>query len=201
MNLRIGWLAAILLCALSACTIIPLPEPYQVYTLPSAPPVPSDAEPIPFTLRVQTPISSRTLASIRILVTPDAAQLSAYENARWSDLSPVLVRDHLIEAFRSDGRLHAVVHEDSRVTAQIELASELRTFQSHYVDKHPHAHIRLDAQLIHTGRLEVIATRRFEVRKASDSPNLDSVVAALGKATDELAEQLLAWSYQNILEL
>lgn len=200
MNIRAGLLAVIFLGSLGACTIIPLPEPYQVYTLPSAPPAPSSAEPIRHTLRVETPRSSRTLASSRILVKPSAAQLSAYENARWTDLAPLLVRDHLIEAFREHARLHAVVDEDSRANAQVELVSELRTFQSDYVRGQPEAHIRLDAQLIHTGRLEVLATRRFEVRKASDGSRIDSVVSALGKAADELAEQLMEWSYQHLLE-
>lgn len=200
MRIRLWLLAVITFAGLSACTVFPLPEPYQVYTLPSAPPAPSSAKPIRYTLRVETPRSSRTLASSRILVKPRAAQLSAYENVRWTDLAPVLVRDHLVEAYREHARLHAVVDEDSRVNAQIELVSELRIFQSDYVRNQPQAHIRLDAQLIHTGRLEVLATRRFDVRKASDSSVIGSVVSALGKATDELAEQLLEWSYQQLAE-
>lgn len=195
------FLAGLGLAGLNACTIFPVPEPYQVYTLPSSPPAASTAEPIRQTLRVETPRSSRTLASSRILVKPSEAQLRAYESARWTDLAPVLVRDHLVEAFRAHGRLHAVVDADSRVNAQVELVSELRMFQSDYVRSQPEAHIRLDAQLIHTGRLEVLATRRFEVRKASDSSGIDAVVSALGKAGDELAEQLLEWSYQHLSNL
>lgn len=198
MNIRAGLLAVIFLGSLCACTVFPLPEPYQVYTLPSAPPPPSAAEPISRTLRVETPRSSRTLASSRILVMPSAAQLSAYESARWADLAPVLMRDHLLEAFREHARLSAVVDEDSRVNAQVELVSELRKFQSHYVRGRAEAHIRLDAQLIDSGQLEVLATRRFEVRKASLSNHLEDVVSALGQAADELAQQLLEWSDQHL---
>lgn len=200
MSFQRGFLALVFLVGLSACTIFPMPEPYQIYTLPSVPPAVSNAEPIPYTLRVETPSSSRTLASSRIMVKPNAAQLSAYENVRWADLAPVLVRDHLIEAFRSHAHLHAVVGEDSRVNAQVELISELRTFQIEYVEGQPEAHIRLDAQLVHTSRLDVIASRRFEIRKASDSSNVDSVVTALGKASDELAAQVLEWTYQHLSE-
>ncbi|MDQ2076785.1 ABC-type transport auxiliary lipoprotein family protein [Marinimicrobium sp. ABcell2] len=200
MSVRPWLLAVAFLGGLSACTVFPQPEPYQVYVLPSAPPEASDAAAINQSLRLETPRASRTLASTRLLVMPSEQQLSAYENARWADLAPVLVRDHLIEAFREHGRLRAVVDEESRVNARIELVSDLRAFHIEYVNGTPEARIRLDAQLIHAGRFEALATRRFEVREVSSGTSLDAVVSALGRAADELAMQLMEWSYQYIPE-
>ena len=42
----------------------------------------------------------------------------------------------------------------------------------------------------------ILASRRFEIRQPSASPQLESVVAAFGQATDELSRQLQDWTIE-----
>lgn len=191
-------LVALLAGALAACTLIGRRDPLNVYVLPAADMAASGLAPLPLTLRLETPQASRALYGARILVMPATHQLSAYQGARWSDNAPTLLRDRLVEAFRQDSRLAAVVDEGDRVGADFDLVSDLRAFQSEYFQDRPQAVIRLDVRLVDSGNQRVRATRRFEVREASADKGVDAVVEAFGRAADELSRQLVDWTLDRI---
>ncbi|MBW8455651.1 MAG: ABC-type transport auxiliary lipoprotein family protein [Pseudomonas sp.] len=187
---------ASLLGTLAACTLLPDAEPIRVYLLPTAElPAVQQGERLQQALRIHTPHASRILAGPRIAVVPDGNQISSYQGARWSDAAPTLLRDRLIEQFRQSGPV-AVSNEDSNLFAELELFSELRAFQSEYVDGQPQVLVRLDAQLASATDQRILASRRFEVRQPSASPQLESVVAAFGEASDELSRQLQRWTIE-----
>ncbi|MCQ4319468.1 ABC-type transport auxiliary lipoprotein family protein [Stutzerimonas stutzeri] len=183
-----------LLGTLSACTLLPDAEPIRVFLLPTAEaPANQTAGPLQQALRIHTPHASRILAGPRIAVVPDGNRISSYQGARWGDAAPTLLRDRLIEQFRQSGPV-AVSSEDSNLFAELELFSDLRAFQSVYVDGQPQVLVRLDAQLASAGDQRILASRRFEIRQPSASPQLESVVAAFGRASDELSRQLQRWT-------
>jgi len=187
---------ACVLGTLAACTLLPDAEPIRVYLLPTAElPAVQPGERLRQALRIHTPHASRILAGPRIAVVPDGNQISSYQGARWSDAAPTLLRDRLIEQFRQSGPV-AVSNEDSNLFAELELFSELRAFQSEYVDGQPQVLVRLDAQLATAPEQRILASRRFEVRQPSASPQLESVVAAFGEASDELSRQLQRWTIE-----
>ena len=138
-------------------------------------------------LRIHTPHASRILAGPRIAVVPDGNQISSYQGARWGDTAPTLLRDRLIEQFRQSGQPTPVSNEESNLFAELELFSDLRAFQSEYVDGKPHVRIRLDAQLASSADQRILASRRFEILQPSGSPQLESVVEAFGHASDQLS--------------
>jgi cholesterol transport system auxiliary component len=189
---------AVLLGALSACTLIGRREPLNVYVLPAADLPASNRDQLPLTLRIDTPQANRALYGSRILVMPATHQLSAYKGARWSDNTPALLRDRLVEAFRQDNGLAAVVDEGGRANADFDLVSDLRAFQSEYVQGHPRVVIHLDVRLIDSGRQRVLAARRFEVREPSAGESVDAVVEAFGRAADDLSRQLVDWTLERI---
>ncbi len=187
---------ACVLGTLAACTLLPDAEPIRVFLLPTAElPAVQQGERLQQALRIHTPHASRILAGPRIAVVPDGNQISSYQGARWSDAAPTLLRDRLIEQFRQSGPV-AVSNEDSNLFAELELFSELRAFQSEYVDGQPQVLVRLDAQLATAPEQRILASRRFEVRQPSASPQLESVVAAFGEASDELSRQLQRWTIE-----
>lgn len=189
-----------LLGALSACSLIGRRDPLNVYVLPAADMPASNLAPLPVTLRLDTPQAGRALYGSRILVMPATHQLSAYQGARWSDNTPSLLRDRLVEAFRQSNRLAAVVDEGDRVSADFDLVSDLRAFQSEYAQGRPQAVIRLDVRLIDSGKQRVLATRRLEVRQPSANETVDAVVEAFGRAADDLSRQLVDWTLERIAE-
>ncbi|OCX93258.1 MAG: hypothetical protein BFD77_13450 [Pseudomonas sp. CO183] len=187
---------ATLLGALSACTLLPEAEPIRVYLLPTTEASAGrQGEPLQQALRIHTPHASRILAGPRIAVVPDGSQISSYQGARWGDAAPTLLRDRLIEQFRRSGPV-AVSNEDSNLFAELELFSDLRAFQSEYVDGQPRVLVRLDAQLVSAVDQRILASRHFEIRQPSASPQLESVVDAFGQASDELSRQLQRWTIE-----
>src|SRR3546814_2753017 len=139
---------ATLFGTLSACTLLPDTEPVRVFLLPTGD-VPSNQSTgtLRQALRIHTPHASRILAGPRIAVVPNGNQISSYQGARWGDAAPTLLRDRLVEQFRQGGQAAAVSNEESNLFAELALFSELRAFQSEYIDGRPHVRIRLQAQL------------------------------------------------------
>lgn len=190
---RIALLA--LLGSVPACTLIPKAEPIRVFLLPGAQvPAPGATQAFDQALRIHTPQASRILAGPRIAVVPQGNQISSYQGARWSDTAPTLLRDRLIEAFQQAGPMTAVSSENDNLHADLELLSDLRAFQSEYIDGAPQVHIRLDASLVQGTSRKVLASRRFDIRQRSTDERVESIVTAFGQASDELSRQLIEWT-------
>lgn len=183
--------------ALSACTLFPSKEPMQVYQLPSPTASVSETPSLEYSLRISTPQANKTLGGTRVLVVPEAQQISAYGDARWSDTVPTLLRDYLITTFRQSGSFDAVIDESSRVRADFELVSDLRAFQSEYENGQPEAVIQLEAHLVRSNAQNIVASERFEVRTASSSPNVSDIIRAFGQASEDLSAQLIRWSMET----
>lgn len=181
--------------ALAACSILPKSEALSIYRLPASALPTHDTSPrSDWALRVNKPYSNQLLDSTRIAVLPPGDQISAYQGVRWSDRAPALLRDRLIEAFIDDGRIKAVSSDESRLHADLELDGDLRTFHSEYRDGRPVARILLEARLVHSDSLRILASRRFEVSQMAGDSSVGAVVKAFGQAGDQLARELVAWT-------
>ena len=184
-----------LVSALAACSVLPESETLRIFLLPPASIAQQSSTPITQqSLRINTPQASRILSSQRIAVVPQGNEISAYHAARWGDAAPVLLRDRLIEAFQRDGRMPSVSNEDVNLYADLSLHSDLRAFQSVYIDGKPHAVIVLDARLVNRSDQHTLANRRFEVRQPSTDPSVENVVEAFGTASDRLSREVLEWT-------
>ena len=183
---------------LSACSVLPEAETLRIFLLPTAPVEPQASEPTrQQALRINTPQASRILASQRIAVVPQGNEISAYGGARWSDAAPVLLRDRLIEGFQRDGRMPSVSNEDANLYADYGLHSDLRAFQSVYVDGKPVVLITLDTRLVEVNTQRTLANRRFEVRQPASDTGIEQVVEAFGKASDRLSREVVDWTLAN----
>ncbi|HTN32223.1 MAG TPA: ABC-type transport auxiliary lipoprotein family protein [Pseudomonas sp.] len=191
--MKMCWL--LLLGLQAGCSILPQAQELRVYQLPGASlattsPVARAEGPV---LRVNRPLASPLLDSTRIVVMPDADQLSAYQGVRWSDRPPVLLRDRLVEHLRSGARLKAVVSDDLPAQAALELAGELQAFQIEYRNGNPVAVVRLQATVLRAGNREIMTSRAFAVERQAQAASVEAAVEALGLVSDELARELSAW--------
>ncbi|MEO7068253.1 MAG: ABC-type transport auxiliary lipoprotein family protein [Rhodanobacter sp.] len=179
---------------LGGCSILPKVETPTVYLLPTtaAPATPHHSL-LQASLRIATPQAARVLDSSRIAVLPEGNVITSYQGARWSDRAPRLLRDRLLDAFRTDGRFAAVSSDDTNLQADLELTGDLGAFQSEYVQGVPVVVIRYDAQLVQGRSQKIVATHRFAIRQAVVGKDVPQVVTAFGQATDQLAAQVLAW--------
>lgn len=179
---------------LSGCTVFPAQPPHRMFLLPVSEVPESTGERLDLTLRVITPLAVAPLDSARIVVRPGGNELSVYGGARWNENAPVLLRDHLIESFRRDGRFASVVSGGNPSRSDLVLVSDLNGFHAEYRDGKPEAVIRLDVQLIAENSRGTLATRRFEVSEPSASEALDDVVIAFGRASTRLGQQVADWA-------
>ena len=185
-------IAPVALALVSACSILPKPDPSDVYRLASAQPVTQGAQ-VSWSLRVNKPQTSEFLDSPRIAVVPNGDLISSYANSRWSDPSPVLLRNRFMDGFQRDGRVTLLSTDDTNLQADYELGGQLQAFQSEYHGSTVEVVIRLDARLVRGRDQRIIASRRFEVRQPVNDTQVPAVVAGFGLAGDQLNKQVVDW--------
>ncbi|MFJ4157166.1 ABC-type transport auxiliary lipoprotein family protein [Pseudomonas sp. NPDC089752] len=192
-SLRLLALAAALSLT-GACSILPQSEPVDIYRLPVNQ-ASHSATPVDWSLRLNKPLASETLAGPRIAVIPQGNVLSSYQGARWSDPVPLLVRNRLLDGFQRDGRVQRLSADDSNLQADYELAGELQAFQSEYrAGGAVEVLIRYDARLVQGRSQRILASKRFEVRQPLTDTQVSAVVAGFGAASDQLAGQVVNWT-------
>ncbi|MBJ2228076.1 membrane integrity-associated transporter subunit PqiC [Pseudomonas simiae] len=185
-------IAPVALALVSACSILPKADPSDVYRLATAQTT-SQAAPVSWSLRVNKPQTSEFLDSPRIAVVPNGDLISSYANSRWSDPSPVLLRNRFMDGFQRDGRVTLLSTDDTNLQADYELGGQLQAFQSEYHGSAVEVVIRLDARLVRGRDQRIIASRRFEVRQPVNDTQVPAVVAGFGLAGDQLNKQVVDW--------
>ncbi|WP_145579453.1 ABC-type transport auxiliary lipoprotein family protein [Yersinia vastinensis] len=190
--------ASMLVMLLSACTILPSAPVSQVYLLPVPPAANTSRAPtVNWSLRVSQPATNQFINSSRIAVQPDGQEIAVYKNSRWTDPAPILVRNRLIQEFRTDGRIPAVSSDDDSLQADVELSGDLSAFQGVYQAGNSEVLISFDARLVRISDRRIIATRHFEIRQPIKGAQMNEVVEAFGLASNQLAAQVLNWTLQQ----
>jgi cholesterol transport system auxiliary component len=194
--IRIALLAGFTL--ISSCSILPTPEPFEVYRLPSAQSAPaSHGTPQRWSLRLTKLQSSEALNSPNIAVIPQGNVISHYKGSRWSDPAPVLVRNRLLEGFQHDGRVPLLSTDDSIFQTDLELGGSLQAFQTEYQGTTASVVVRLDALLVRSYDQRILASRRFEVRQSISDVQVPAVVVGFGQANDQLTTQVVSWAIEQ----
>lgn len=184
--------------ALSACSVLPKSEALGVYQFP--PPISHAAQEgarLPLALRINTPNAGYALSGPRIMVMSNDQRLLSYKGVRWSDPSPMLLREYLAVGFQRSNRLASVTTDEQALYADVHLGTTLRHFQ--LTEGHPaEIVIELDAQLINPESRRVYVAHNFVIRQAVSNTQIDTVVAGYGRAADALNAQLLPWAMQQL---
>ncbi|AYF46123.1 membrane integrity-associated transporter subunit PqiC [Pseudomonas fluorescens] len=184
------------LALVSACSILPKADPSDVYRLASSQTA-SQGTPVSWSLRVNKPQTSEFLDSPRIAVVPNGDLISSYANSRWSDPSPVLLRNRFMDGFQRDGRVTLLSTDDTNLQSDYELGGQLLAFQSEYRGSAVEVVIRLDARLVRGSDQRIIASRRFEIHQPVSDTKVSAVVAGFGQAGDQLNKQVVDWVVQQ----
>lgn len=187
----------LLACLLSACSLLPTSEQVQIYRLPTVTSAHNQAETLNWSLRLMTPHTNQTLDSVRIAVIPEGNLITNYKGIRWSERAPVLLRDRLLDAFQTDGRLQTITSDTSTFNVDVELTSELSAFQSEYRNGKPEIRIILDMHLVNSQSQQVVTSHRFDVRQSSKNSDTKSVVQAFGLACDSLSREVVDWTINS----
>jgi cholesterol transport system auxiliary component len=184
---------------ISACSILPTPEPFEIYRLPTAQngASVSHAPAQRWSLRLNKPQASEALNSPNIAVIPQGDVMSSYKGSRWSDPAPVLLRNRLLDGFQRDGRVTLLSTDDSNFQADLELGGSLQAFQTEYQGTAASVVVRFDALLVRGYDQRLLASKRFEVRQPLSDVKVPAVVTGFGQATDQLTAQVVSWAVEQ----
>jgi cholesterol transport system auxiliary component len=183
-------LAAGLLClGLMGCALAAGSRPPTTYDLVATHSFAGTKKPAPWQLVIYEPTATSALDTSRLMVRPQADQVSYYKGIAWSDRLPRLVQTRMIETFQNSGAVKAV----SSSTGQYALATELRSFQIDVTSGRAAAEIDIFAKLVNVSTGRVVATKGFSARvpAASDAPG--DAIAALNQAFTEVLQDTTAW--------
>lgn len=185
----------------SGCSILPGSERLDVYVLPLPAVQPSASSgvptPVPWALRVATPLAAGAISGSRIAVMPQAQRMSVYEGVRWSEPTPELLRSRLLEAFRADGQVLQLSSDQAGLHADFELDGDLVAFQSEYRGTEVDVVIRFDARLVARNSNRIVAVRRFEGREPVSGVMVPEVVEAFGRVSGVVSSEIVAWTVEQ----
>lgn len=184
--------------AMSACSVFPEQQPRSVYQLPASTISPSGSVSTDTVLRIARPLADEIQGSSQIIVAPDAISLRGYKQARWNASAPDLFRDHLMDAFRRDGRVPYLTTERDSASADVQLGGYLRAFRVEYRQGTPYARLLFDATLTDVAGNRLLNSQRFEIIEPLEAEPVEEAVNALWRATETLSRELIDWTVTQL---
>ena len=141
-------------------------------------------------LIIAEPASLIMFETRKILVRPGGNEDPSFAAAEWSDSTPKLVQQKIIQTFENAGV--AVARASENVTAENQLFLDLRKFQLS-VSASPTAEVEFSAKIVSAnGRL--LETRVFSSSAAAKAANAPAAVDALNDAFGKCAIELVQWA-------
>ncbi|MGC8120556.1 ABC-type transport auxiliary lipoprotein family protein [Marinobacter sp. VGCF2001] len=185
---------------LAGCTVFPVPEPPRFMDLASADTVPAFSQTLPASLRVDTPLASDPLDSSSILIKPSAYEYQAISGARWRESMPVVIRDHLIQAFRASGGFANVMTDTSPATSELTLISELSGFHAEDGANGTRVVINLHLQLMDNRTRRSLCVTNYQARTDAGSARLEDLMQAFSHAAEEATSATMSWAHRCMAE-
>lgn len=185
-----------LVTLLTGCSVFPESSPAQLYRLPT----PSfntsltlSDQPI---VEIQAPTATRLLASDRIVVWPDAQQVSIYADSRWFDNTPVMLQHQWKEALITTGIAQPAGPNEQGT--DVRLTSELRDFHIAYLDGTPTAVMQLQLTLFDVASGQRLASQQLSSRQIAADKDIPAAVAALGNVSEQVTREMMRWLAQQL---
>jgi len=149
---------------------------------------------------IDAPEAPAALNSNRIVYQPSANEIKYYSGARWADRVPDMVQVLLVDAMDQGGRFQAVGPRSAGIRSDYLLQVSISRFgvESEGTEMDD-IHVRLNTKLVRRFSDTVIASRRFESIKESESSSTKDVVAAFDRATSDVLSAIAIWSYDEIV--
>ncbi len=179
---------------MTACTVLPRPEPPRVMDLAASVSQTEFQQPLPVNIRVDTPLASEPLDSSSILLKPTPYEFQAFSKARWRDSTPVIIRDHLARHLRDSKGFRNVIIDTSPAIAELTLLTELSAFHIQYDGTDGAVNVELHAEFVSNRDGQSLCLRSWNIQEPSRGTDLDSVVQAFSRASNTLATELTQWS-------
>ena len=185
----------ILILLFAACSVLPERAPVSLYTLAldfNNASQTNATDPVSWRLAVARPVATGPLASPRILVRPTPSEIEVYPQAEWSEPTPGLVGNALIQVLEADPRIPVSVRSAIGLEPDFELLTELRSFHIELANG-PVAVVAMKATLVAYPGGHVVSSKLFQTRAPAAGQQVLAAVGALSEALDQLLPTLADW--------
>ena len=151
-------------------------------------------------LVVLEPTALIALDTQRIIIEAGTGETARPDNAQWSDTIPKLLQAKIVQSFENSNYLGAVARPMDGLTADYQLAIDVRSFQvsnaPDLVEQRatgPMAHVAFAAKILgDNGR--IIGSRTFDALVSAPDVDAAAAAAAIDKAFAKAVTDLVAWT-------
>lgn len=166
-----------------------------VYDLHPATGFPPPSETLPVQLTVAEPTGVLMFDTQKMLVSP-GLDLPAFAGAQWSDNTPKMLQEKLIQSFENYDIAHAPTRPNDAVQPDYQLLTDLRAFQL-AGQTELSADIGFGVKIIDKDG-KVVAARLFQQSARLDKPEPAAAVVAFDAAFDAIAKELVPWTVEQL---
>ncbi|PTM38800.1 ABC-type transport auxiliary lipoprotein family protein [Bosea sp. 124] len=144
------------------------------------------------TLMVQEPTTVQALDSDRVIVRDSSGALSFLGGAQWADRVPKLVQVRLIQTFENGSRLGAVARPGDRVTPEVQLLTDIRSFNIDAASGM--AVVEITAKLVGDRTGDIRRARMFSARIPAGAVDGTGATQALDRALSQVLIEIVRWA-------
>jgi cholesterol transport system auxiliary component len=194
--LRTGWIA-VLPFALAGCAAIggvrPTADTYElgVPTISEASPVRRGTQ-----ILIAEPQALKALDSQNIVVRTDPLTIRYLDESQWSDRLPRLVQMRLAQGFQNSGRFKGVGLPGQGLAIDYQIVTEIRSFGIEAASNT--ADVAIAVKILNDRNGIVASERIFEARAVAAGSGNPAYVAAIDRAFESVARDVVAWVTSRI---
>ncbi len=145
---------------------------------------------------VTEPVATSPADSDRILIRPTPDTVATLKGAQWVERLPRLIQTRLIQSFENGRVLRAVTRPDSRISAQYELATEIRSFEIDVT--RGLAVVELSVKLISQGSGRIGSAQIFSASVPASASDGLTASRALDQALGDVLHQIVIWTARQV---
>ncbi len=147
---------------------------------------------------IKAPTALKALDSQNIVVKPNPAIITYLGGAQWSDTLPKMLQTKLVEAFENSGRAGAVAKPGDGLVIDYQIISAIRAFEVVVNGGSKTAIVELSVKLLNDRSGKVLRSKVFRATTPFSGSKNDHYVAALDRAFDAVAADLVVWVLNRI---
>jgi len=143
-------------------------------------------------LLIAEPSALRSLDAENIVIRTSPSSIEFLRGAQWADRLPRMVQARLADAFQATGRLGGVGRPGEGLAIDYQVVSDIRSFEVQVFGER-RATVEMSVRVLNDRNGVVRATRVFRAEVPLTGSGNDAYVAALDRANQQLAAELVPW--------
>jgi phospholipid/cholesterol/gamma-HCH transport system substrate-binding protein len=163
-----------------------------VYDLTAPRMFPAFEKPGNVQLVVREPTALDVLASDKVLVRGPRGLVSIGDDAKWSDLLPLVLQARLLQSFENAGLLQQASRPSDGLNAEFQLVTELRKFDL-VTGENPTAEVEFSVR-VQNADGKMVAARIFQAQEPAKGTDAAAAAEALDAAFGKLASEIVVWA-------